>query len=49
MAETLYFGQAAAWLNILVPALSTQIRVLDEDLGVIPIQRKRGKVALAER
>jgi DNA-binding transcriptional LysR family regulator len=46
LAETLHFGQAAARLHITQPALSQQIRNLEEILGVQLVERTRQTVQL---
>ncbi len=43
LAETRHFGAAAERLHITQPALSTQIRELEERLGVTLIRRGRGR------
>lgn len=48
IAETLNFSRAAIHLRIAQPALSKQIRVLEEELGVQLFHRTTKKVALTE-
>ncbi|MCC6233072.1 MAG: LysR family transcriptional regulator [Verrucomicrobiales bacterium] len=46
VAETLHFTQAAAQLHVAQPALSRQIRQLEEELGVALLERNRRRVEL---
>ena len=48
VAEDLHFGQAARRLNMLPSALSRQIRLLEEDLGVRLLVRSTRHVRLTE-
>ncbi|SAK84614.1 LysR family transcriptional regulator [Caballeronia pedi] len=47
LAEELHFGKAAQRLCIVQPALSMQIKALEEDLGARLFERDRHKVALS--
>jgi len=47
LAETLHFGKAATLLHISQPPLSRQIALLEEDLGVVLLDRTSRKVRLA--
>jgi DNA-binding transcriptional LysR family regulator len=46
IAETLHFGRAAELIHLSQPALSLQIRALEEEVGVRLLERNRHKTAL---
>src|SRR5260370_1236980 len=46
IAETLHFGRTAELIHISQPALSLQIRALEEDIGVRLFERNRRKTTL---
>jgi DNA-binding transcriptional LysR family regulator len=46
IAETLHFGRTAELIHLSQPALSLQIRALEEELGVRLFERNRRKTAL---
>lgn len=48
LGRTLHFGQAAELMNISQPAISTQISLLEAELGCILVERSRGAIVLTE-
>ncbi|MBF0143940.1 MAG: LysR family transcriptional regulator [Magnetococcales bacterium] len=46
VSETLHFGRAAERCHITQPALSSQIRVLEDTLGVMLVERTRQRVLM---
>src|SRR5580698_6147334 len=46
IAETLHFGRSAELIHISQPALSLQIRALEEEVGVRLLERNRRKTTL---
>src|SRR5258707_8159622 len=46
IAETLHFGRTAELIHISQPALSLQIRALEEEVGVRLFERNRRKTTL---
>src|ERR1700686_5479244 len=46
IAETLHFGRTAELIHLSQPALSLQIRALEEELGVRLFERNRRKTTL---
>ncbi len=47
IAETLHFGRTAEMIHLSQPALSLQIRALEDEIGVRLFERNRRKTALA--
>src|ERR1700728_3024144 len=46
IAETLHFGRTAELIHLSQPALSLQIRALEEEVGVRLLERNRRKTTL---
>ena len=46
VAETLHFGRTAEMIHLSQPALSLQIRALEDEIGVRPFERNRRKTVL---
>jgi DNA-binding transcriptional LysR family regulator len=46
IAETLHFGRTAEMIHLSQPALSLQIRALEDEIGVRLFERNRCKTAL---
>src|SRR5260370_16779836 len=46
VAETLHFGRSAELIHLSQPALSLQIRALEEEVGVRLLERNRRKTTL---
>lgn len=47
LARTLHFGRAADELNVAQPAMSAQLKAMEEELGVVLFDRDRRNVALS--
>src|SRR5437660_5828945 len=48
LAEHRHFGRAAEACSVTQPALSMQIKELEEELGIELVERRRGEVALTD-
>jgi DNA-binding transcriptional LysR family regulator len=48
VAETLHFGRSARLINLSQPALSLQIKALEDELGIQLLSRKRQGTVLTE-
>src|SRR5260370_37436793 len=48
VAETLHFGRSARLLNLSQPALSLQVKALEEELGIQLLSRNRQGTVLTE-
>ena len=46
IAETLHFGPVAEMIHLSQPALSFQIRALEDEIGIRLFERNRRKMAL---
>lgn len=48
LGRTLHFGQAAEIMNISQPAISTQIALMEQELGCVLVERTRGAIILTD-
>ena len=48
VAETLHFGRSARLINVSQPALSLQIKALEDELGIQLLSRNRQGTVLTE-
>src|ERR1700721_2022678 len=48
VAETLHFGRSARLLNVSQPALSLQVKALEDELGITLLSRNRQGTVLTE-